>query len=186
MDEINPDQEEVMRLLEPDLSRIYPIFPAAVALYNSEVSAKARAELDDSAAAKSTHCHVWAGFQREFLDESGYDFLEVRGLKVLNIRDQLLIRAKKVDANGRHRNADTAQQRAFDAQENLPGLPAAATRLVIGYQPDIAFSEVERVIVRRPLGRWVSQIVEADEAPHWIDITPRELPLESGRRATGG
>jgi hypothetical protein len=186
MDEIDPDQQEIMRLIGPDLPRIFPIFPTAVSLYNSEVSAMARAEHDDTAAAKATHCHVWAGFQREFLDEPGYTFLDVRGLRVLNIGDQILIRAKKVDANGRHRNADTAQQRAFDAQEDLPGLPAAAARIVIGYQPDIAFSEVERVIVRRPNGRWVSQIVEADQAPYWIDITPRELPLESGRRTTSG
>jgi hypothetical protein len=89
-------------------------------------------------------------------------FLEIRNLHVLNIRDQMLIRAKKVNANGRHRNNHTLQQRAFDAQEELPGLPPVAARLVMAYQPDAAFSEVERVTVRRPLGRWVSQIVDAE------------------------
>lgn len=186
MDDIDQDQSDVMGLLEPHLSRIYPIFPSALDLYNSDVSPMARAELDDRASASAVYCHVWKGFQREFLDESGFHFLNVRGLQILNIRDQLLIRAKKVDANGRHRNADTLQQRAFDAQEDLPGLPCAAVRLVIGYQPDVAFSQVERVVVRQPFGRWVAQVVEADEAPHWVDITPAELPLPRGRRATGG
>jgi hypothetical protein len=181
MDEIDPDQLAIMALLEPHLDRMYPCFPAALALYN-EVEAHIRAEHDDRAAASSVYCHVWNGLQREFSEDSGFHFLTHRGLNLLNIRDQVLVRAKKVDANGRHRNADTEQQRAFDAQEDLPGLPPAAARLVIGYQPDAAFSEVERVTVRRPLGRWVSQIVEADAERAWVDITPVELPFGIKRR----
>lgn len=183
MDDIEPDQIEIMGLLEPYLPRMFPIFPAALALYNSETSPKARAEHDDRASASATWCHVWSGFQREFIDEPGFGFLKVRGLHLLSIRGLLLLRAKKVDANGRHRNSDTAQQRAFDAQKELPGLPPAAARIVMGYQPDLAFSEVERVIVRRPLGRWVSQVVEAEETPYWTDITPSELPFAKGLRA---
>jgi hypothetical protein len=185
MDEIDPDQLEIMGLLDPYLGRMYPRFPAALALYN-EVPAHIRAEHDDRAAASATWCHVWSDFQREFAGEPGFHFLEVRNLHLLNIRDRLLIRAKKVDANGRHRNNDTAQQRAFDSQEELPGLPPKAARLVMGYQPDPAFSKVERVTVRRPLGRWVSQIVEIEMACSWVDITPVELPFGTMlRRARG-
>ena len=90
-----------------------------------------------------------------------------------------VVRAKKVDENGRHQNATTKQQRAFDAQLPLDGIPPAATRVIVGYQPDEAFSAVERVTVRRPRGRWVSQIVDVDgsaEQPQrWIDITPPDL-----------
>lgn len=185
MDDTDQDQTAIMALLDPFLPRIYPLFPAGLDLYNSEISLKARAEHDERAAASATWCHIWTGFQREFDDDHGFHFLDVRGLKLLNIRDQLLVRAKKVDENGRHRNSDTAQQRAFDAQDPLPGLPPAAARLVIGYQPDPAFSTVERVTVRRPLGRWVAQIIEAAEAPYWADITPVELPFQTRRRATG-
>lgn len=185
MDDIDPDQAEVMATLEPYLPRVYPCFPAGLALYN-EVEPHIRAEHDDRAAASAVWCHIWSGFQREFAEESGFHFLDVRGLHLLNIHDKVLIRAKKVDENGRHRNNDTAQQRAFDAQEDLPGLPPAAARLVIGYQPDAAFSEVERVIVRRPLGRWVSQILEAEETATWVDITPVELPFGTIRRRRHG
>jgi hypothetical protein len=181
MDEIDPDQLAVMAVLEPYLPRMYPCFPAALALYN-QVPANIRAEHDDRAAASSVWCHIWSGFQREFAEEPGFHFLEVRNLHLLNIRDHVLIRTKKVDANGRHRNNDTPQQRAFDAQAELPGLPAAAVRLVMGYQPDAAFSEVERVLVRRPLGRWVSQIVEVETERTWVDITPIELPFAIMRR----
>jgi len=170
------DQQAVMSLLEPWLPRMHARFPAALALYNTQYPAGVRAEHDDRAAAMNIWCHVHQELQREFADERGFRFLEVRQLHLLNIRDQLLLRWKKVDANGRHRNQETAQQRAFDAQEDLPGLPNAAIRLVLGYQPDPALSTIERVTVRRPLGAWVSQIVDVGDTYSWIDITPLELP----------
>jgi hypothetical protein len=185
MDEIYRDQLAIMTKLEPYLARMYPCFPAALALYN-EVEPHIRAEHDDRAPASTVYCHVWSGLQREFSEEPSFHFLTHRGLNLLNIRDQILIRAKKVDANGRHRNADTPQQRAFDAQDDLPGLPPAAARLVMGYQPDAAFSEVERVTVRRPRGRWVSQIIEAETERAWVDITPVELPFGIMRRRAHG
>lgn len=181
------EQFQAMTVLEPYFSRMYPIFPAALALYNDEYPALVRAEHNDRATANNVWCHLFEGFQREFLDESGFHFIEVRGLHVLNIRDEAVLRFKKVDENGRHRNHDSTQQRLFDAQEYLPGLPPAAVRLVMGYQPDPAMSAVERVTVRRPLGRWVSQIVEAEDTYSWVDITPAELPFTTGgrRRASG-
>lgn len=177
------DQEHVMGLLAPYLDRMLPIFAAAVELYNKEVSSKARAEQNSRAIANAVWCHVWAGFQREFLDMPGCHFLDRKGLQVLNIQDAVSLRAKKVDKNGRHQNADTPQQRAFDTQMELPGFPPAAARIVMGYQPDEAFSLVERVIVRRPQGRWVSQVVDAEvNEKRWIEITPAELPFFERRR----
>ena len=183
MDDIDVDQQRVMGLLEPHLARMYPIFGAALDLYNKEVSAKARAEHDARAICSAIYCHAWAAFQREFIDEPGFNFLKTRGLNVLNIRDEVVLRVKKVDENGRHQNADTAQQRDFDAQKDLPDIPPAGIRIVMGYQPDEAFSAVERVIVRRPLQRWVSQITEVGEPRQWVDITPAELPFVPRRAA---
>jgi hypothetical protein len=185
MEDFEPDQATVMAILHPYLGRMFPIFGAAVDLHNAETSARARAELSSSAVAHNINCHAWAGFEREFTDEPGFHFLKPGGnLKVLNIRDELVLRPKKVDANGRHQNADTAQQRAFDSNADLPGIHPAAARVIVGYQPDEAFSSVIRVTVRRPKARWVAQIVEIDAAYSWVDITPAELPL--GRRAAHG
>jgi hypothetical protein len=177
MDETDPEQQFVMDALMPILGRVHAIFPTALTLYNEEVSPRARAEHNTRAIANAVWCHVWEGFRREFMDEPGFHFLDRRGLNVLNMRDQLLVRAKKVDENGRHRNAATKQQLDFDAQLPLEGLPSAAVRIVIGYQPDEAFSEIERVTVRRPKGLWVSQIVDVEDAEQqrWVDITPLDL-----------
>jgi hypothetical protein len=182
MDEKSADQIEVMGFLEPYFARIFPIFGAAVDFYNSEYSRSARAQHDDRATACDVWCHIWHGMQVEFGEERGFHFLEIRGLSVLNVRDRVVIRAKKVDENGRHRNSDTLQQRLFDAQMPLPGLPEAAARLIIGYQPDAAFSRVERVTIRRPFWGWVSQVVETEHGCSWVDITPRELPFGKGLR----
>ncbi len=179
------EQDRVMGILEPFLERIFPIFPAAMAKYNEEYPAAVRAEHENRTAAGCVYDHVWTGFKSEFMEDDGFHFLHVRGLNVLNIRDEVVIRAKKVDANGRHRNHDSKQQQDFDRQVALPDMPPAAIRLVAGYEPDVAFSEVQRVMIRRPLIGWVSQIIEATENPHWVDITPQELPYVGQRGAAG-
>lgn len=182
MDDTNPEQEHVMSVLEPILNEIYSVFPAAMDKYN-EIAPHIRADHENRTAANCVRDHAWMGFQAAFEGQKGFHFLDVRGLPLLNIRDELVIRVKKVDANGHHRNYQTAQQKDFDNSIELEGLPTAAMRVVVGYQPDAAFSEVERVTVRRPKGLWVSQILKFEDEASWVDITPVQLPLGNTRRA---
>ncbi len=184
MDDAEAEQQHVMGVLEPHFAPIISIFDDAMALYNSDVSPRARAEHDGRAAASAVYRHAWMGLQREFGEATGFHFGELRGLHYVNLRDLVVFRPKKVDANGRHVNSQTPQQKDFDRQRPLPGIPPAAIRVIIGYEPDVAFSKVERVIVRRPKGRWVSQIVTGGDVCSWIDITPVELPFTPGRRHT--
>ena len=175
-----------MAALGPHFPRIYSIFTNALALYG-ECSSGVRAEHSDRTAANVVYDHVLAGFERLFIDEAGFTFLRLRGLTVLNIRDVIVTRFKKVDADGVHRNFPTKQQEDFDRQVDIPGLPQAATRTVLGYQPDAAMSTVERVTVRAPFEDWVAQIVESNTEYSWTDITPAKLPFrpQGRRRATG-
>lgn len=183
MDEISEQQMMVMGVLDPDFATLTQIYTDAVDLYNDETSPRIRAEHTSRAALNSIYALVWKGYQREFGDMPGHHILDVRGLNVLNISDKVVARAKRVNANGLHTNNITKQQRDFDRQIPLAGLPAEAVRVVIGYELDLAYSKVERVIVRHTMGDWVSQIVSMDEAYHWEDITPARLPLQSGLRA---
>jgi hypothetical protein len=180
--EHSEQQRMVMAVLEPDFATLTNIYGAAVDLYNDGTSPRIRAEHTSRAALNSIYALVWKGYQREFGELPGHHLIDVRGLNVLNIRDQVVARAKSVDANGRHSNNRTKQQRDFDRQIPLAGLPAEAVRVVIGYELDPAYSKVERVIVRHTMGDWVSQIVSMDEAYHWEDITPVRLPLHGGLR----
>ena len=177
------EQRTAMAALEPYFAQITDICNSAVALYNSETTPRGRADHDNRAALASIYSYAWKGYLREFSEEPGFHFLTIRNLNLLNIRDIVVLRAKKVDANGRHTNHDSKQQQDFDSQLALPGLSSAATRLVVGYELDPAYSTVERVIVRRPQGQWTAQIVMTDAAHAWEDITPAQLPLDAGRRA---
>ena len=180
-------QTRVMAALEPHFPRIYPIFTNALTVYRDEYPSGVRVEHSDRTAANVIYDHVLAGFQREFMGEAGFTFLGLRGLMVLNIRDVIVARFKKVNEDGIHRNLQTKQQKDFDRQADIPGLPPAATRIVLGYQPDAAMSLVERVTVRDPFNGWAAQIVEADAEYTWEDITPAALALthKGGRRAIG-
>jgi len=180
------EQREVMEVLAPHFSDITNIYEAAVRLYNDDTTPRARAEHDSRAALSAIYRHAWMGYQRELGELPGFHFLKVNGLHVLNIRDQVVLRAKRVDANGLHVNNQTLQQRRFDRQKPIPGLPTEATRVVVGYQLDPAFSIVERVIVRCPRSQWAAQVVVMDDAYAWEDITPAQLPLRSGGRRAAG
>lgn len=182
-EEFEVEQQRVMGALEPYFDRITDIYSSAVDLYNSETSPRARAEHDTRAALCAIYSHAWKGYLREFGDEAGFHFMTVRGLNLLNIGDVVVARAKRVDANGRHANHDSRQQKDFDRQRDIPGLPPAAVRVVVGYELDPAFSKVERVIVRRPLGQWVAQIVTVEDTMVWQDITPARFAFWPGRGA---
>lgn len=137
----------------------------------------------DRTAANCVYDHAFHSLRERLEEEPGCHFLNVRGLEVLNYFDLALLRLKNVNGAGRARNLLTPLQRDYDDQKPLPGLPPEAARLVIGYQPDAAFSAIERVIVSRPLGktiRWTSQIVILDDAPSWIDITPARFTGTDG------
>lgn len=181
MDE-NEEQAAAMAVLAPYLATFNDIYKTAVDLYNEGTSPRVRAEHDSRAALNSIYALSWKGYEREFGERAGLHLLNVRGLKVLNIADKVVVRAKKVDANGRHVNNSTKQQRDFDRQIPLLDLPPAAVRLVIGYELDPAYSMVERVIIRHTQGDWLSQIVIVDDVCHWEDITPIRLPLQGGRK----
>ena len=180
-------QTRVMTTLNPYCSRIYPVFINALALYREEYPSGVRVEHSDRTTASAVYDHALAGFQREFMDETGFNFLNLRGLVVMNIQDIIVARFKKVNEDGVHRNFQTKQQKDFDQQADIPGLPPAATRIVLGYQPDAAMSIVERITVRDPFNDWVAQITETNGEYFWTDITPARLPLtpQGGRRATG-
>ena len=172
------NQDECMAFLQPWFERLHAPFPKAMRMYNEDYPAHVRAEHNDSVTSHNVHSHVVAEFMREFADEPGFNFLKPRGLHILNIYDRVVGRFKKVDGEGRHRNADTEQQRKFDRQEPLPGLPPEALRVTFGYQPDPAFSKCERVLVACPQGkeiRWAAQIVDIDDVYSWVEITPARL-----------
>jgi hypothetical protein len=184
------DQEDCMGRIEPLFRPLHDALHHGMAFYQQNYSAEVIAQQRDRTAANCVYDHGFHRIKEELGLTAGCHFLTVRGLEVLNYHDLALLRFKKVDGSGRWRNYQTKQQRDFDNQLPLPGLPPAAVRLVVGYEPDAAFTTVERVIVSRPLGRnirWAAQIVVLDDVVSWEDITPaRLLGTERVDFSTGG
>lgn len=160
--------------LLPDFSEAWHLAMEAYRGYPPGYSA----EHDDTTAANCIRSHMWMEIERRFHGRAGCSLLTLRGLRVLNFRDQIVWRFKRVDGGGRHRNYQTKQQRDFDNQKPLPGIPPPAVRLTSGYQPDASGQAIERIIVARPMGRstqWAAQVNIVDSVASWVEITPRRF-----------
>jgi hypothetical protein len=175
---MSADQDDCMSRIEPLFKVLHDALHDGMGFYLGKYSKKVLAQHRDRTAANCVYDHAFHNLREQLDGEPGCHFLNRRGLEVLNYFDLALVRLKKVNGAGRAQNLRTKQQRDYDDQKSIPGLPDAAVRLIVGYQPDAAFSFVERVIVSRPLGktiRWTAQIVVADDASKWFDITPDRL-----------
>ena len=178
MDEHDDDITRCMTIIQPLLADLYEGWEAAHKLYREEYPASILAEHTDAVAAACVRQHQWMEVERRFGEMRGVALLNIRGLKVINWRDRAVLRLKKLDRAGRHSNYQTQQQRDFDGQEPLPGIPKAAVRLTSGYQLDAAGESIERHIIARPMGRaiaWAAQVNMVEEKAAWTDITPRRL-----------
>jgi tryptophan 2,3-dioxygenase len=172
------DQEHCMKLAEPLLSDLHAVWHHAFEMYQ-RMPAEFTAEHDDTTVANCIRSHAWTEVLRRFDGRSGFVLMRLRGLNLLLHKDETVWRFKLVDGAGRHSNYQTQQQRDFDDQLELPGIPPAAVRLTSGYQPDEAAQAIERIVVARPLGpsiRWVAQVNVIDGTSTWTDITPVRLP----------
>jgi|SRR5882724_3090094 len=172
------DQEKCMSALSPHLAPVHGAMHRGFDRYLKDYLSEIKAEHSDRAVTSNVHSHMLAEMAQAFEGVSGAALLDVRGLKVLNLDDRIVGRFKKVDDQGRSRSYPTKQAKAFDLQLPLPGVPAAATRVTFGYEPDAAFSAIERIVVACPYGDgipWCAQVNVVDSVASWIDITPQRL-----------
>jgi hypothetical protein len=137
-------------------------------------------ELDSRAQAVCTYCHMVAEADRRFLGRPGIRLFEIRGLKIWLFEEaNALIRWKKMDEDGLHRNYPTKQARDFDAGRELPGLPMPPVRLTVGYLLDVTGADFVRSQIAKPAGRrralWCAAIVPFEERKEgeraWRDVT---------------
>jgi hypothetical protein len=175
------NQDGCMARIEPILRVLHDCLLDGMAFYQDpeNYSYAAVAQQRGRTVAGCVNDHAFHKLRESLESKPGCHFPSIRGLEVLNYQDKALIRIKKVNGAGRGRNAITKQQMDYDAQLTLPGLPLEAVRLVAGYQPDAAFSSVQRVIISAPIGKtivWTAQVVIVEDAVSWVDITPSRLP----------
>lgn len=186
---MDPDLERRLVQARDVLPDLYETCQVAISKYR-DYPPEMLAEHDDRTAANCMYSHLIMEAARRFDGRDGCKFINVRGLVVMNWRDEIVWRFKKVDRAGRHKNYQTKQQKAFDDRLPLPGIPEPAVRLTCGYQPDATGLAIERVIIARPMGRsvqWAAQVNMIDEAPVWVEITqPRFGGTERFDKKSGG
>lgn len=173
------NQQKCMDVVEPLLVDFHEAWHTAQKLYRDEYAVAIRAEHDDALAAQCVRRHMLLEVIRRLDGRAGCTILNIQGFRILNYFDKAVLRFKKVNEDGKHSAYQTKQQKEFDDQEPLPGIPEAAVRLTCGYQLDIAGENIDRVVIARPMGRaiaWVAQIVVLDQQAAWSDITPQRLP----------
>ena len=146
--------------------------------WGGDYSEAARAEHRARTQANIIYDHAETLLRQREDEVPGLKILNVRGLTLANLRDQAVFRIKKVDSEGRHANIPTNQQIDFEEQLPFKQFPDEAFRLVIGYEPDLTETYIERVMVVRQIGDhiyWTAQVNVIDEVVTWQDATPPEL-----------
>jgi hypothetical protein len=197
---LNREEDQVLAMgrVEPILTHLYGILDHAVSFYfGDRYTDAARAEHSNTTAANCIYSHAETEMIRVADRVDGLSRIRVRQLHILNFRDLIVARFKKVKANGRHSNYLTLQQLDYDDQKTIPRIPDPAIRLTVGYQLDPTGTALERIMIARPIGRqifWTSQVIVVDEVASWTDITPRrfvgmdvvDFDIERVRRGRGG
>lgn len=173
------DQAQAMGIAEPILAELYGVMDESVKFYFSDAyTDRARAEHTDRAVANCIYAHAEKRVAALAEEMPGMAVIDVRSLRVANYLDKALFRFKRVKANGKHSNYQTKQQQDYDDQKPFPQFPEPAIRLTVGYELDEAGAGLKRVMIARPIGRtifWTAQVVMAESAAQWQDITPRRF-----------
>lgn len=167
---------ECMEVLDPYLEDVDWCLRDGFGFYRSYPE-EIVAEHDDRAATASIYRHQLMRARKRLAAHAGVNTIEVRGLWVIDFHGRVNMRFKKVNSAGRGRNIATEQQKKFDGQADIPGLPSSAIRVTAGYQADAALTSINKVLISRPLGRdivWCVRVALGVDA-RWIDITP-EFP----------
>ncbi|OPY82520.1 MAG: hypothetical protein A4E65_00820 [Syntrophorhabdus sp. PtaU1.Bin153] len=93
--------------------------------------------------------------QSRFAYVPSIELMEVRNLFLIKFGEEVLLRFKKFDKRFRPQNIPTGQTRLFSQQgiqESLFGVPFA-TKVIAGYQTDIAHAEIQWTGITCPDGK---------------------------------
>jgi hypothetical protein len=122
--------------------------------------------------------------RREFAGVPGAEFVEVesKGLVLMRLEEQILVRFKKFDDLRRPRNYQTAHARLYNQQMSLPEIPTA-TRVYCGYRLNRFQTDIRDVSISCMSGKRVEWNIEIEPAePTVIRLPEPDAGSDSGVR----
>jgi len=121
--------------------------------------------------------------RREFAGVPGSEFVEIesKGLVLLRLDGQLVVRFKKFDDSRRPRNYQTAHARQYNQQMSLPEIPPA-TRVYCGYRLNRFRTDIRDVSISCMSGTRVEWNIEIEPAEQWVIGLPEP---DSGNNGEG-
>jgi hypothetical protein len=165
--------EEGERLLVPYLSTIRQVLLEAFARWQALPDEE---RLYLSTQARAFYIHDMAiGLAVPNFRGTKVQIVECNLLRLLNVEERAMLRFAKFGPGLSTSKNSTRQQRDFDGQDPLPGMPVA-THLVAGYVLDPLETKIERMAVACPYGSdnlWSFDIDLEDEAGGTVaDLQP--------------
>ncbi len=119
--------------------------------------------------------------RREFAAVPGVEFVEVesKGLVLMRLDEQILVRFKKFDDARRPRNYQTAHARMYNQQMSLPEIPTA-TRVYCGYRLNRFQTDIRDVSISCMSGRRVEWNIEIEPAEQSVIRLPQTASGSDG------
>jgi hypothetical protein len=112
--------------------------------------------------------------RRKFAGVPGAEFVEVesKGLVLMRLEEQILVRFKKFDDSRRPRNYQTAHARLYNQQVSLPEIPTA-TRVYCGYRLNRFQTDIRDVSISCMSGKRVEWNIEIEPAEQSVIRLPQ-------------
>jgi hypothetical protein len=157
--------------------------PYAPVLYEIPHAAWTRLQLqeDRTSYSATTRANVVSSFMleraRELLVPMGVRELDNHVSSIFLIEDQVVIRFKHLDSDGLSQNYQTPRAQMYNSPElTLPGIPAAALRVDVGYRLNVIETAIANVMVThrsRKRVQWAYELLETGAG-----TVPVQLPLD--------
>ena len=147
-------RDEALRILGPYLQRLAACIANAWRDFEKYISKAARAEVSPRTRAAFVNDRIQIHARREFDRDRGVAFIRGKGgLVVLAIGNSFLLRFKKLRPNLRASNIPTAQAMLFNAQKQIPEMPAELTNVNAGYILNRIQTQIAATYVTCPNGK---------------------------------
>ena len=175
--------DEMEALVTPYLPLLRPCFLEPWALWRQQFTTNAAfvTPFSKKSRASVINDHIWDAVKRQFINVEGARWSEDSGLRLLYIRDRIMIRFKKLDKRLRSRNVRTRQQHELQQQFPIDGL-LPIPNLVMGYVVDTLETEIATLAVTYSINNSVKWHMPVSVEDVTVELLPFDVSIEEPQR----